>query len=171
MPMKTVRIVDYDVAWADAFQGECARLRRALGESVLDLHHIGSTAVPGLAAKPVIDILIEVGSLDELDARESAMVALGYQPKGENGIGGRRYFQLGSTVRTHQAHAFVRGDRNIRRHLAFRDFLRTNQQAAQEYAQLKRAAAEACGGNSEIYRAMKDGFIKTFERVALIGND
>ncbi|MEP7041903.1 MAG: GrpB family protein [Dokdonella sp.] len=171
MSKKAIRVVDYDTAWADAFLHETQRLRGALGESVLDVQPIGSTAVPGLAAKPVIDILLVVRSLAELDAKEPAMIALGYQPKGEYGIRGRRYYQLGGAARTHQVHSFVRGDRNTQRHLAFRDYLRMNHGVAAEYAQIKRAAAEACNGDSEIYRRMKDEFIKAHERLALIGND
>jgi GrpB-like predicted nucleotidyltransferase (UPF0157 family) len=130
-------------------------------------HHIGSTAVPGLAAKPVIDILVEVRSLDELDARESAMTALGYEARGENGIPGRRYYQRGGAVRTHHVHAFARGHENVGRHLAFRNYLRTHGEVADEYARLKKAAAAACGGDSEVYSAMKDGFVEKHQQLAL----
>lgn len=168
MSRKTIRVVSYDEGWEDAFRREAARLREALGTVQLEIHHIGSTAVPGLAAKPVIDILLVVASLEALDGREAALVALGYKPKGENGIGGRRYYQLGGENRTHQVHAFVRGDYHIRRHLAFRDYLRTHSAAAEEYARLKREAAEACAGDSEVYCDMKDEFIKTHEQQALL---
>lgn len=168
MSRKTIRVVGYDEGWQDAFRRESARLGEALGPALLAAHHIGSTAVPGLAAKPVIDILLEVASLEALDRKEPAMVALGYKPKGENGIPGRRYYQLGGEHRTHQVHAFARGDDHIRRHLAFRDYLRTHAAAADEYARIKREAAEACAGDSEVYCDMKDGFIKTHERLALL---
>lgn len=167
MSKKSIRIVEHDPAWAEAFRREAERLRGALGACALDVHHIGSTSVPGLAAKPVIDILVEVRSLDELDAKESAMTALGYTPKGENGIPGRRYYPLGGSARTHQVHAFVHDDEHVRRHLAFRDYLRTHGEASAEYTRIKRAAAEACDGDSEVYCDMKDGFIKGHLRMAL----
>jgi GrpB-like predicted nucleotidyltransferase (UPF0157 family) len=170
MSQKKIQVVDHDPGWADAFLRESNRLRSALGGTVLEVQHIGSTAVPGLDAKAIIDVLLEVRSLDELDAKESAMVALGYKPKGENGIAGRRYYQLGGVNRTHHVHAFVRGDENVRRHLAFRDYLRRHSQVAEEYAQIKRAAAEAYGGDSGTYCDMKAGFIKMHERLALIEN-
>jgi GrpB-like predicted nucleotidyltransferase (UPF0157 family) len=168
MSRKTIRVVGHDEGWGEEFRREAARLQDALGSVLLDAHHIGSTAVPGLAAKPVIDILLEVESLEALDDRERALVALGYRPKGENGIAGRRYFQRGDRDRTHQVHAYVRGDGHIRRHIAFRDYLRTHAAVAEEYARIKRHAAEACAGDSEVYCDMKDGFIKTHERLALL---
>lgn len=171
MSKKLIRIVEHEPAWADAFRREADRLRGALGACVLDVHHIGSTSVPGLAAKPVIDILVEVRSLGELDATDAAMTILGYRAKGENGISGRRYYTLGGAARTHQVHAFVRGDESVRRHLAFRDYLRTHGEVSDEYARIKKAAAEACGGDAEVYCGMKGGFIKAHERLALAEND
>lgn len=168
MSRKTIRVVGYDESWESDFRREAALLREALGGVLLEVHHIGSTAVPGLAAKPVIDILLEVVSLEAMDGRAEEMIALGYRPRGENGIAGRRYYQRGDANRTHQVHAYVRGDAHIRRHLAFRDYLRTHGDIADEYARIKREAADACAGDSEVYCDMKDGFIKTHERLALL---
>lgn len=167
MSNRTITVVDYDDAWPTAFERESQRLRWTLGEVVVRIHHIGSTAVPGLAAKPVIDVLVEVTSLLDLDAKEQVMVALGYRPKGENGIAGRRYFQLGGAARTHHVHAFVAGDEHVRRHLAFRDYLRRHPSVAAEYGDIKRAAAAACVNDSEVYSAKKNGFVKLHERLAL----
>lgn len=171
MSRRTIKVIDYDGAWEDEFRHEAARLREAIGAALFKVHHIGSTAVPGLAAKPVIDMLLEVESLDALDRKEMQMVSLGYRPRGENGIPGRRYFQRGDGERTHQVHAYVLGDDQIRRHIAFRDYLRTHSAVAEQYADVKRKAAEACGGDSEVYCEMKDGFIKTHERLALLALD
>jgi GrpB-like predicted nucleotidyltransferase (UPF0157 family) len=167
MSKKIIAIVDYDAAWGLSFQREARRLQAALGDCVVAVHHIGSTAVPGLAAKPVIDVLLEVSSLAALDARESDIVALGYKTKGENGIPGRRYYHLGDRIRTHQAHAYARGNPHLRRHLAFRDYLRRHPQVAADYAQVKRDAAAACNGDSEIYCGLKDCFVKHHECLAL----
>ncbi|WP_347259683.1 GrpB family protein [Rudaea sp.] len=163
---KTIRIADYDADWPHAFLRESRRLHGALGGTVLKVHHIGSTSVHGLSAKPVIDILLEVVSLDELDAKEAALIALGYQARGEHGIPGRRYYQLGGAARTHQVHAFVQGDANVERHLAFRDYLRENRHVAEQYARIKMSAAE---GDATMYCAKKEAFIKQHERIALMG--
>ena len=77
--------VSHDPAWRRHFEAEAPRLAECLGEVVVRLHHIGSTAVAGLPAKPVIDVLLEVGDLEALDAVAPALVALGYEAKGEFG--------------------------------------------------------------------------------------
>lgn len=116
-----LRVVPPDPAWPDAFRSEARRIRTALDGPVRSIHHIGSTAVPGIHAKPIIDILLEVSDLAALDARTPAMAALGYEALGEFGIPRRRYFRRnsGADVRTHQVHAFPVGDVGIQRHLAF----------------------------------------------------
>ena len=88
-----VRVVPYDSDWSRYFELERGRIEAALGDVVVALHHIGSTAVPGLLAKPVIDILLETSNLAELDRRTPDMEALGYEAKGEFGIAGRRYYR------------------------------------------------------------------------------
>jgi GrpB-like predicted nucleotidyltransferase (UPF0157 family) len=131
------------------------------------IHHIGSTAVPGLAAKPIIDILMEVTALEELDALNQRMESIGYTPKGEFGIPGRRYFQKGGDDRTHHLHAFARGDFNLARHLAFRDYLRGHPEVAREYGELKRAVAKTCENDIGRYCDGKDAFVKDIESIAI----
>lgn len=106
-----VPVVPHDPAWSAAFDAEAARVSQALGTAVVWLHHIGSTAIPGISAKPVIDLLLEVASLARLDRRTPALEALDYDAMGEFGIVGRRYFRRDdrSGVRTHQIHAFQAG--------------------------------------------------------------
>lgn len=123
------------------------------------IHHIGSTSIPGLAAKPIIDILLEVNGLSELDNANTAMERTGYSARGENGIPGRRYFTKGGAQRSHQVHAFTRGDMQIVKHLAFRDYLLKHQQVAEEYAEIKRAAALASQNDVHRYSALKADFI------------
>ena len=93
----------------------------ALRGVVVALHHIGSTSIPGIFAKPIIDILLEVSDLEKLDKQSHALVALGYERLGEFGIVGRRYFRKNSAsgIRTHHVHAFQTGNAEIERHLAF----------------------------------------------------
>lgn len=156
-------------AWAEEFERESARVREAMGAVLRALHHIGSTAVPGLHAKPIIDMLAEVDSLVALDARGDAMAALGYEAMGEFGISGRRYFRKcdGSGARTHHIHAFADGSRHVARHLAFRDYLRAHPAAAAEYGALKLRLVSTCAGDMEAYIAGKDASVERFEREAL----
>ena len=91
--VRKVVVLPYDPAWPQMVHAEAARLRPALGDNLISLHHMGSTAVPRLAAKPTVDILAVVRSHRRLDEGRAAIEALGYQAKGENGVPGRRYFQ------------------------------------------------------------------------------
>jgi GrpB-like predicted nucleotidyltransferase (UPF0157 family) len=108
-----VRVVLYNPAWPREFDVESARITQVLGDVVVRLHHIGSTAIPGIPAKPIIDILAEVVDLESLDANTPVMEALGYEAKGEFGIPRRRYFRKNnaSGIRTHQVHAFAASGR------------------------------------------------------------
>ena len=165
--MRKIEVVDHDPSWRGRFETERDLLSRALGEVALKVHHVGSTAVPGLAAKPVIDILIEVTGLDALDALNGRMEALGYEPKGEFGIPGRRYFRKGGSDRSHHIHAFVCGDSNITRHIAFRDYLRAHPEVAREYGALKKRIAKECDNDVARYCDGKDAYVKRIEAVAV----
>src|SRR5947209_8072592 len=121
-----VQVVAYRDEWVELFRREAEQLGRVFGDELIAIHHIGSTAVPGLQAKPVIDMLPVVRQIERVDAFDPAMRALGYEPMGEYGIPGRRYFRKGGDDRTHQAHAFQQGDPNVERHLAYRDYLRAH---------------------------------------------
>jgi len=168
--MRTISVVDYDSAWPALFDAESKLLHRTLGHAAHAIHHIGSTAVPGLAAKPIIDILLEVTALDALDALNQRMESIGYSAKGEFGIPGRRYFQKGGDDRTHHLHAFARGDFNLARHLAFRDYLRGHPEVAREYGELKRAVAKTCENDIGRYCDGKDAFVKNIESIAIREN-
>jgi GrpB-like predicted nucleotidyltransferase (UPF0157 family) len=156
-------------SWRKDFEVEAARIRSALGDVLVVIHHIGSTAIPGIYAKPIIDILAEVTSLDALDAHVNEMQSLGYESMGEFGIPGRRYFRKDDSngMRTHQIHAFAHQSTQILRHLAFRDYLVTHPNTAQEYSDLKRRLVQTCNGDIEAYMNGKDPFIKEVERKAL----
>jgi len=165
--MRTVAVIDYDKQWPELFEAENSRLQLLLGKVVIRIHHIGSTSVPGLAAKPVIDIMLEVVGLSELDSYNTMMQRAGYVARGENGIPGRRYFVKGGDNRSHQLHAFVTGDMQIVKHLAFRDYLIKNHPIAVQYAGIKRAAALACKNDIHRYSAIKADFIAHHLRLAL----
>jgi GrpB-like predicted nucleotidyltransferase (UPF0157 family) len=166
--MRRVIVSPHNPAWAAAFTRESAALALALGDPRVTFHHIGSTAIPGICAKPIIDLLAVVGNLDELDGRSPQMQALGYEVMGEFGIPGRRYFRRDDATgrRTHQIHAFATGSPNIERHLAFRDFMRTHPDHARRYSDLKRRLAAQHPEDIEAYMDGKDAFIKRMEAMA-----
>jgi len=159
----------HQTSWACDFNAEAARVRAALGSVLLNLQHIGSTAVSGIFAKPIIDALAEVTSVAALDELAPQMEALGYEALGEFGIPGRRYFRKddASGMRTHQIHAFAKGSPELTRHLAFRDYLRAHPDVAQAYSLLKQKLVATCRGDFEAYMDGKDAFIKETERKAL----
>jgi GrpB-like predicted nucleotidyltransferase (UPF0157 family) len=154
--MRKIEVVDYNPAWPRMFELESESLHRVLGVVALAIHRIGSTSVPGLSAKPVIDIFVEVTSVADIDCHEPAMAGIGYEPKGEFGIPGRRFFQKGGDNRTHHVHAFALGDPQVLRHIAFRDYLRRNPFVASEYDGLKRRIAQECHNDIEVYCQGKD---------------
>ncbi len=162
-PQRTVTVLPYQDHWPLAFANEQAALLKVLGSTAMALHHIGSTAVPDLAAKPILDLLLEVTDLAQLDACTDDLACLGYVAKGENGIAGRRYFYKNSAEhpqqRSHHLHAFVHGAPQIRQHLALRDYLRLNPAAVAEYAALKLALAQQFPNDTQRYQAGKDQFI------------
>ena len=136
-------IVDYDANWSIEYEQEKIEIIEALGDRIVDIQHIGSTSVPGLAAKPVIDILLGLKIPLKPD-QISSLEALGYLYLGEFGITGRHYFRRG-IPRTHQIHAVQVNSEFWKTHILFRDFLRTHPAAAQEYEALKRhLAVEFC---------------------------
>ena len=153
-------VVEYSTEWPRIYQQERLVLQRLLGDEWVRCHHIGSTSVPGLSAKPVVDILIEVRSLASLDSLSEMMKSIGYEPKGEFGIPGRRYFPKGGDQRTHHIHAFAAGDPQIAKYLALRDYLRTSPEAVAEYAAIKRAASLAHETDPEGYVAFKHDFVE-----------
>lgn len=167
--MRKVAVVDYDAQWPGLFTVERSLLQITLGEVISQIHHVGSTSVVGLAAKPIIDILLEVVDLDELDKLNAAMARVGYTARGENGIPNRRYFTKGGDQRSHQVHAFAVGDTQIIKHLAFRDYLIKNKNVADQYAEIKRAAVLASENDIHRYSAFKADFIEHHLRLALMG--
>jgi GrpB-like predicted nucleotidyltransferase (UPF0157 family) len=166
--MRKVEVVPHDPRWRDAFAEEAKHVAAALGENVVAVHHIGSTAVPNIFAKPILDLLVEVGDIAEVDGRSSAMESLGYEVMGEYGIPGRRYFRKDNRegIRTHHIHAFEAGSAEAERHLAFRDYMIAHPADAQRYSELKRKLAEEYPQSSAGYMDGKDGFIKEIERRA-----
>ncbi|MER2599654.1 MAG: GrpB family protein [Caldilineales bacterium] len=160
-PPRRVELVPYDLHWPLMFAAEAARLRVAFGDELIALHHIGSTAVPGLAAKPIIDMLPVVRDIARVDALNTLMRALGYVPKGEYGIPGRRYFSLdaGGQRRFH-LHVFAADSTEIARHCDFVAWLRAHPATAAAYAALKLELAERYRNDPVSYTESKSDFIR-----------
>jgi GrpB-like predicted nucleotidyltransferase (UPF0157 family) len=138
-----VAVVDYDPQWPRRYAEERARIRDALPDAIVEIEHIGSTAVPGLAGKPVIDLCVGLKRIELSDDELAAMERLGYEYLGELGLPGRLFFRKGGAASTHHVHAVEWGGEHWHRHLAFRDYLREHPAEARRYAEAKkRLAAE-----------------------------
>jgi GrpB-like predicted nucleotidyltransferase (UPF0157 family) len=160
-PVWHVVVVPYRPEWPALFEAEARLLATAFGSNLIAIHHIGSTSVPGLSAKPIIDFMPVVHSLERIDDAEAALVALGYTPPGENGIPGRRYFTKGSEEnRTHHVHAYEPDHYEVTTHLNFRDYLRAHPETAEAYGRLKTELAQQFPRDIDGYSASKDAFIK-----------
>ncbi|MEM9722884.1 MAG: GrpB family protein [Bacteroidota bacterium] len=162
-----VKVVPYNPHWPASFEVEALELKQILGKNLEKVHHIGSTAVPDLMAKPIIDIMLEVSDLDALDAKNTEMEVFGYEVLGEYGIPRRRYFRKGGDNRTHQIHAFPSGDIHVTRHVAFREYLIAHEDIAREYGKLKLEIAQQCNNDIEKYCDGKDPFVELHEKKAL----
>lgn len=165
-PKRKVEVFLYNEKWAECFDEEKERLKLVFGPEIIAVHHIGSTSIPNMAAKPIIDMLIEVRSIEAVSQFDEQMKANGYTPKGENGIAGRRYFQKGGNKRTHHVHMYEQGNPAIERHLLFRDYLRAHPNIAKEYAVLKKRLAAQHPDSINQYIQGKDEWIKTAEENA-----
>lgn len=165
--MRNVRVVDYNTDWPRKFEEEKEKIEAVFKDELIEIHHIGSTSVPGLKAKPVIDIMPVVKNIEDVDQHEMEMTELGYECLGEYGITGRRYFRKGGNGRTHHVHAFEEGSEDIIRHTAFRDYLRVYPEVRAQYAELKEALAEKFPNDINGYMDGKNRFIKETEKIAV----
>jgi GrpB-like predicted nucleotidyltransferase (UPF0157 family) len=165
-----VEIVPYDPAWPALFAMEANGLRAALDPAqVLGIEHFGSTAVPGLAAKPIIDILIAVNSLAQAKAAMiEPIIALGYVYWSENPKTDRMFFVKGMPTygerRTHHVHITEPDGEMWQRRLAFRDYLRANPEEAHRYEVLKRDLAARFPADREAYTEAKTDYVEAVYR-------
>ena len=157
----------HNPTWGVMAISEAARLMTAAGENLIVVHHIGSTAIPGITAKPTIDLMPEVNSLAELEARRPEIEALGYLWRGEFGIEGRRYCvreEIGQ--RLFHVHFYERGSPQIATHLAFRDYIRAHRDEALAYEAIKREAAALHPSDSLKYNDHKAAWIRSCQERA-----
>ncbi|MFN3148302.1 GrpB family protein [Bremerella sp.] len=164
-PIK-VELVPHDPAWAEIAAAESHRLTESLGSLLVAVHHIGSTAIPGICAKPVIDLIPVVVTLEQLDRNQDRLEELGYQWWGELGLPGRRYCTRDDPVtgvRIAQLHCYEEGSPEIVRHLAFREHLRKYPALALQYEQMKKACQQQHPSNSHAYSECKSAWIQRIE--------
>ncbi|MDV3256820.1 MAG: GrpB family protein [Sphingomonas sp.] len=193
LPPYPVRLVRHEPGWARIADEESDRLLGAAEGAILEVHHIGSTSIPGILAKPIVDLMGIAPSLDELERARGRIEVLGYAWHGEFGLQGRRFCTLSDPVagqRRFHLHCYAIGDHSIRRHLAFRDYLRSNAEVARAYERMDavevatyepRSSAEVarayelikneCAArhpeDSHRYTKCKNGWISRVERQAL----
>jgi GrpB-like predicted nucleotidyltransferase (UPF0157 family) len=170
MGLQDVYLVPHQPSWAAEFAREASTISEVLGEHLVEIHHIGSTAIPGIHAKPIIDLLAVVRDVRLFDAHGERLAALGYEALGEFGIAGRRYLRKNDHAghRTHQIHAFASGSPQIDRHLDFRDFLKAHPDCAKAYDALKLRLAALYPSDISRYTDGKDDFIREMDTKAAI---
>lgn len=165
-----VQLEAHDPGWALQAAREAERLRAAVGETLLDVHHIGSTAIAGIVAKPILDLLPVFESLDALDALRDLFEGLGYDWRGEYGLPGRRYCTRSEPAtgrRLVHAHCYAAGDPEIARHLAFCSYLQTHQDVARAYESEKLRCRALHSRDSGAYSEAKNDWIQPVQATAL----
>src|SRR5258705_9014566 len=157
-----VVVVPYDSRWPLLFEATSAQLRAALGPSILAVHHVGSTAVPALCAKPILDVLVSVPDFDDAKRLVPQLAVLDYEFRPEEEIPDRRYFRRppGGELRTHHLSLAEPDSRHHRVTLAFRDALRGNSELAAAYARLKLALAQRFPFARPAYIEGKTAFVR-----------
>jgi GrpB-like predicted nucleotidyltransferase (UPF0157 family) len=164
-----VELCLHDPAWEELACAEAARLMAAI-PAIITVHHIGSTAIPDICAKPIIDLLPVVSSHAELENSRRAIEALGYAWWGEYGLAGRRYCTLDDPLtgrRKVQLHCYEADAPQIARHLAFRDYLRSRPDLARAYENEKIRCRDLHPLDSHAYTDCKDAWIRRIEAEAL----
>jgi GrpB-like predicted nucleotidyltransferase (UPF0157 family) len=166
MHSRKILVVEYDRAWPVAFAALRAPIEEALRGVALVIEHVGSTAVPGLAAKPIIDIDAVVPSPAEIPMAIDRLASMGYVHSGNLGIEGREAFESPAALPAHHLYLCVKGGSALANHLAVRDYLRRDPATAAEYGRLKMRLAEQFPHDIESYMAAKTDFLAAILRTA-----
>jgi len=165
--MRVIQLEKPHPQWPEDFAKEVDVIKAIFADSLIAAYPIGSTAIRGIRAKPVIDILLEVRALNEIEKYNEALESLGYEAKGEYGIKGRRFFQKGQQKRTHHLHLFESGNPEIERHRLFVAFMNAHPDRAAEYEKLKIALANQYREAPEQYAQGKSVFIRAMDEEAV----
>jgi GrpB-like predicted nucleotidyltransferase (UPF0157 family) len=159
-PSDRVELADHDPSWADVFAQEQERLAAIFDGQAVGIEHVGSTSVPDLCAKPIVDMLVGLRELELSDEQIAAMQGLGYEYLGEYGLPGRLFFR--KQPRTHHVHVVEHGGEHWQRQLTFRNALRSDAEERRRYDAFKRRLA-AEGHPREVYTELKTPFIREIE--------
>jgi GrpB-like predicted nucleotidyltransferase (UPF0157 family) len=164
----TIRIVDHDPDWSRLAREELARVAQALGDTAARLEHVGSTSVPGLGAKPIIDMQVSVVDIDRMEDYVGPLEGLGYLFAPDPAFPDYHYFARPHTrPRTHHLHVCGHGSHQELRHLAVRDYLRAHPDEAARYEALKRRLVAEHPQDRLAYVAGKDGYMIELEARAV----
>ena len=155
----------YDPNWTVLFEAERDAMERLDRGWFKAIHHVGSTSIPGIAAKPIIDILVALHRDEDGPACVGAMAELGHEYRGDGGIPGRHYFRKGNP-HTYHVHMWAKHHPEIARHLRFRDYLRAHPDEACTYEKLKRELAARFGSDTFSYSLAKNEFCARIDRLA-----
>ncbi|KZN97945.1 MAG: GrpB family protein [Bacillaceae bacterium] len=158
--MRKTIILPWTEEWEKSYKKEAKILKAIFKDEIVDIFHIGSTSIPTIGyAKPIIDILIVVKDIEKVDLYNGKMKELGYEPRGENGISGRRYFPKGQDNRTHHVHIYQIGHENIEKHLLFKEYMIKNPDEAKKYGELKMKLAKQFPDHTHQYQKGKESFV------------
>lgn len=157
---KPLTIAEYDADWPRQFELIQSRISKAFGPLAVTIEHVGSTSVPGLAAKPIIDLDIAVPGASGIPEGIRLLATIGYEPEGDLGITGREAFSVPEGSYAHHPYLVAVDGREFKRHIAFRNRLRSDVSARQEYEQLKRRLAIEFSSNTENYSKAKTDFVE-----------
>lgn len=168
----TVILEKHHQEWSEAFEAENESLKNLLGDLALDIQHVGSTSVPGLVAKPIIDMLMAVKSLEEVQSIRPLLENAGYEYRENGSDQDQVLFVKGpEELRTHYLHITKLGSSVWKNDLAFRDYLRSHPEAVAEYEKLKKELASKHADNRTEYTTGKDAFIKSILHLAKLRHD
>lgn len=157
--MKRVQVVDYDPQWPGTFEQLRSYLWPAVSDVALGIEHVGSTAVEGLRAKPVIDACIVVASSEDVHACIERLATIGYAHSGNLGVPDREAFRSPDLLPRHHLYVSPRESLSLKNHIRFRDYLRFNPEAVRQYGELKSALAHRFPVDIDHYIAGKTEFI------------
>ena len=155
-----VEMFDYDPGWVPAYEMLRDRLAKSLGNTPIEIEHVGSTSVPGTSAKPIIDIDVVVPSEDSVSHAIELLAMAGYRHKGDLGIRGREAFESPDGLPAHHLYLVVSGNREHVRHVVFRDYLRNHPDEARKYSDLKKSLAMKFKNDRDGYTEAKTEFIE-----------
>jgi GrpB-like predicted nucleotidyltransferase (UPF0157 family)/GNAT superfamily N-acetyltransferase len=161
--MTKIEIVPYNPTWPTLFAAESALIKAALGNNCITVHHIGSTAIPGMSAKPIIDMIPTVKNISKVDAATALMIKLGYDAKGEAGMLFRRFFTKSTDIISCNVHIYEDNAGEIDRLIKFRDWMRTHPEDADNYADLKLKLTAQFANDRLRYTIGKENFVASID--------